>query len=167
MGCDSLEDGRGVAVADLNNDGRLDLVISNNNARPTIYLNNQARAGNWVRVDVKAPETGCGRDPLGARVEVVVDYEGRPRTMTRWVEAGAGYAAQSEYTLHFGLGEARDVKSVSVTYPGLPAKRFTKDDLGEVLNETVSINGGIARVRKRPASLIPRDRQAKVQARSR
>jgi hypothetical protein len=154
MGCDSLEDGRAVAVADLNNDGRLDLVISNNNGRPTIYLNNQARAGNWLRVDLGAPRTSGGRDPLGARVDVVVDYNGRPRTITRWVEAGSGYAAQSEHTLHFGLGDARAVESVTVTWPGLAARRFTKDELGDVLNETVSINDGVARVRKRPANLI-------------
>jgi hypothetical protein len=164
MACDSLEDGRGVAVADLNNDGRLDLVISNNNARPTIYLNNQARAGNWLRIDMGAPRTGCGRDPLGARVDVVVVHEGRPRTMTRWVEAGAGYAAQSEHTLHFGLGAAQVVESITVTWPGLPARRFTKDDIGEVLNDTVSIDGGGARVRRRPVSLISK-RQAKAQVR--
>jgi hypothetical protein len=164
MGCDSPEDGRGVAVADLNNDGRLDLVISNNNAPPTIYLNNQVRAGNWLRVDLGAGRPGCGRDPLGARVELVVEHNGRPRTITRWVEAGSGYAAQSEHTLHFGLGEARAVESLTVTWPGLPARRFTKDELGQVLNETVSINGGVARVRRRPVSLIT-ERQSREQVR--
>jgi hypothetical protein len=154
MGCDALEDGRAVAIADLNNDGRLDVIMSNNNARPTIYLNNQARTGNWLRVDLAGAGPGCGRDPLGARVDVVVEHDGRPRTMTRWVEAGAGYAAQSEYTLHFGLGEARGIESLTVTWPGLPARRFTKGELGDVLNEKVSIDGGGARARKRPSSAI-------------
>jgi hypothetical protein len=81
-------------------------------------------------------------------VEVVVDYHGQPRTMTRWVEAGAGYASQSEYTLHFGLGEARAVESLSVTWPGRPPLRFTKDELGGVLNQTLSIDGEGLRVRR-------------------
>jgi hypothetical protein len=151
MGCDALGDGRAVAVADLNNDGRLDLVIGNNHARPVIYLNNQARAGNWLRVDLGRGGRWSGRDPLGARVQVVVGHGGRPRTITRWVEAGAGYASQSEYTLHFGLGDARAVDSLSVTWPGGPTRRFTGDELGDVLNTTVSIDGGGVRVRRKQA----------------
>ena len=149
MGCDALEDGRGVAVADLNNDGLLDLVIGNNNARPTIYLNNQRRAGNWLRVDLDGGP-GCGRDPLGARVQLVVEHDGRPRTITRWVEAGSGYASQSEHTLHFGLGEARAIESLSVTWPGRPTRRFSKDELGNVLNKSVSIDGGSMKIRTKP-----------------
>jgi hypothetical protein len=154
MGCDASEDGRGVAIADLNNDGRLDVIISNNNAAPTIYINNQSRTGNWLRVDLGGAGPDCTRDPLGARVDVVVRVGGRPRTMTRWVEAGTGYAAQSEYTLHFGLGQAESVDSVSVTWPGLPTRRFARDQLGEVKNQTIAIDGGTARVRKRSTSVI-------------
>jgi hypothetical protein len=151
MGCDALEDGRGVAVADFNSDGRLDVVISNNNGRPTIYVNNQARVGNWLRIDLAGSGPGGSRDPLGARVDVVVDCPGGPRTMTRWVEAGAGYASQSEFTLHFGLGEARAVESLSVRWPGRPTRQFTKEELGEVSNRTLSIDGAGARVRRAPA----------------
>jgi hypothetical protein len=151
MGCDALEDGRGVAVADFNGDGRLDVVISNNNGRPTIYVNNQARAGNWLRIDLAGPGPGCTRDPLGARVDVVVDRPGGPRTMTRWVEAGAGYASQSEFTLHFGLGDAQALESLSVSWPGRPARRFTREELGEVSNRTLFIDAAGARVRRAPA----------------
>jgi hypothetical protein len=141
MGCDSLEDGRACVVADLNNDGRLDLVISNNNARPTIYVNNQAQVGNWLRVDLHGFAQGSSRDPLGARVAVQVNHNGESRTMTRWVEAGSGYASQSEYTLHFGLGEARVVESLTVTWPGQPPRQFTKEELGNVVNSTVVVGG--------------------------
>jgi hypothetical protein len=147
MGCDALGDGRAVAVADLNNDGRLDLVIGNNNARPTIYLNDQARIGNWLRVDLDGGRTGRGRDPLGTRVQVVAEHEGRPRTITRWVEAGTGYASQSEQVLHFGLGNAEGVDSISVTWPGGTTRRFGKEVLHNVLNKTVSIDDDIVRIK--------------------
>jgi hypothetical protein len=141
MGCDALDDGRAVAVADLNNDGRLDLVIGNNNTRPTIYLNNQARTGNWLRVDLGNAEPQGGRDPLGARVDVVVRHDGKQRTITRWVEAGAGYASQSDYTLHFGLGEAGALESLTVSWPGGVKRTFTGPAIGPFINATVSIRG--------------------------
>jgi hypothetical protein len=150
MGCDAIEDGRAVAVADFNGDGKLDVVVGNNDARPTIYLNNQARTGNWLRVDLRGAGPGCGRDPLGARVEAVVDHAGSPRTLTRWVEAGAGYASQSESTLHFGLGEARAVESLTVTRPGRSPRRFSREELGEVVNRTLSIDGQGLRARGAP-----------------
>lgn len=140
MGCDALGDGRAVAVADFNSDGRLDLVIGNNAAGPTIYLNRQAATGNWLRVDLRGGPAK-GRDPLGARVQVVVEHEGRPRTVTRWVETAAGYASQSEHALHFGLGEAQAVESLSVTWPGRPPLQFSRDQLADVVNTTVSIDG--------------------------
>jgi hypothetical protein len=165
MGCDGLSDGRGVAVADLNNDGRLDLVISNNNTAPTIYLNHQGVIGNWLRVDVHGGP-GQGRDPLGARVQVVVEHEGRPRTITRWVEAGAGYATQSEHTLHFGVGAARAIESLSVSRPGRPTQTFTKSELAGVLNTTVSIDCQGTQLRRRLAHRTVEAR-AEQQARDR
>jgi hypothetical protein len=161
MGCDALGDGRGVAVADLNSDGRLDLVISNNNAAPTIYLNQQGRIGNWLRVNLHGGP-GQGRDPLGARVQVVVEHEGRPRTITRWIEAGAGYASQSEHTLHFGVGAARAVESLSVNWPGRQTQTFTKSELAGMLNTTVSIDCQGAQLRRRLA-----DRAVEAQAEQR
>jgi hypothetical protein len=79
---------------------------------------------------------------------VVVGHDGRRRTITRWVESGAGYASQSEYTLHFGLGDARAIESLGVTWPGRPTRWFSGSELGDVLNTTISIDGDLARVRR-------------------
>lgn len=151
MGCDGLGDGRGVAVADLNGDGLLDLVMGRNNAGPTIYVNRQARHGNWLRVDLGPAGPGGGRDPLGARVDVVVRLPGgAPRQLTRWVEAGSGYASQSEPVLHFGLGAARAVESLRVTWPGGAARTYPGRQLDPYLNATVALRGGAAPARRAP-----------------
>lgn len=150
MGCDNLKDGRGVAIADLNGDGRLDVVISNNAAPPTIYLNNQDHTANWLRLNLIGRGPRSCRDALGARVQVTVLCGGQLRTMTRWVEAGSGYASQSEFTLHFGLGDAPAVESLVVTWAGGTEQRFERAELTRVLNETISINQGTARLTRIP-----------------
>src|SRR4030095_12397898 len=69
-GSDSVKDGRGVAVADFNNDGRLDLVMKNNNETPVLYVNNLKRSGNSI--ELKLVGTESNRDAIGACVRLTV-----------------------------------------------------------------------------------------------
>lgn len=122
-GCDEIEESRAVAIADLDKDGKLDIVIANNDAPPTIYLNRMPGQGNYFRCrllgDPGKSHAGLAssRDAVGARVEVDIVVGEDRKSLVRLVEAGAGYAAQSEYTLHFGLGKADAIEEIRVAWP--------------------------------------------------
>lgn len=102
---------RGAAFGDLDNDGDLDIVLSNQDAKPT-YLENRTGGGNrWIELELV--DTRGNRQALGARVLLV---EGGRRQL-REVSSGGSYASQNDLRLHFGLGEAARVERLEITWP--------------------------------------------------
>jgi enediyne biosynthesis protein E4 len=139
-GTDSIRDGRGVAVADLNGDGKLDLVMNNNNAPPTLYLNEVRMSGNDV--ELKLVGTQSNRDAIGARVRLTI----AGKTMTRQVEAGSGYASEMMLPVHFGLGSASRIEAVEITWPSGLVQRFAGTQTEGWVNGRVRIEEGAAEV---------------------
>lgn len=136
-----MRDGRGVAVADLDDDGLLDLVINNNHAAPTIYMNAHPDARSWLRLDLVGGASN--RDAIGAEVRLAV----AGKTLLRQVEAGSGYASQHMLPVHFGLGDAERAESIEVRWPSGRVDRFQGAGLTELLgggglNRTLRIEEG-------------------------
>ena len=138
-GSDCVKDSRGVAVADFDGDGRLDLVINNNNETPALYLNNLRRAGRGLELKLVGGQRS-NRDAVGACVRLTAGG----KTMTRYVEAGSGYASQSMLPVHFGLGAAESAESVEVCWPSGQVQRFEGEALRAALgaNRLVRIEEG-------------------------
>lgn len=110
-GVDNDRDGRGIAVADLDNDGRLDLYQTNADQDALLYRNVSEGAGHWLGIDLVG--TTSNRDAIGARVTVRAGGQ----TWIREVNGGNGYSSQSPTRLHVGLGAVDKIDSIEIRWP--------------------------------------------------
>ncbi len=102
---------RGAATADFDNDGDVDLLITHLHEAPGLWRNEGGnRAGHWLSLELRA--SGGNPDAIGARVEVLAGG----RTRIDEVRSGTGYLSQSDFRLHFGLGQAQ-VERVRIRWP--------------------------------------------------
>ncbi len=101
--------GRGLAAADYDNDGDVDVAI-NSIAGPLVLLENDGAAGRWLEVEL-------GAFAPGTRVTAVLP-DGR--RLVREVQAGSSYLSSEDPRIHFGLGDATTVSELLVRYPRRP-----------------------------------------------
>ena len=102
--------GRALAVGDLDNDGRLDLLIACLDA-PLMYAHSRTDGGHHLTLRLEGATSN--RDAVGARVSVTAG--GRARVA--WRLGGGSYQAAGDPRLHFGLGDADRVESIEIRWP--------------------------------------------------
>jgi hypothetical protein len=100
----------GVAAADFDNDGAVEILVNNSHDPPSLLKNN-GEHGRWL--SLKLVGTKSNRDAIGARV--TVSAEGHQQLQE--VRSGGGYISQSDFRLHFGLGKATRAETVEVKWP--------------------------------------------------
>jgi hypothetical protein len=102
---------RGLAIGDLDNDGRIDVVINDLDGSPQVLRNVLAPVGHWLIVSLR------GRAPNTDAIGAVITVRANGVTQTRYVRSGTSYISQSEMRQHFGVGPAATVESVDVHWP--------------------------------------------------
>jgi enediyne biosynthesis protein E4 len=103
--------GRGVAFADFDNDGFMDVVVANNGDSP-LLLHNSAGNGNHF-LNFRLTGTKSNRDAMGARIRVVAGTT----SQIREIAGGGSYLSQSDQRANFGLGKSKLAEIVEVAWP--------------------------------------------------
>jgi enediyne biosynthesis protein E4 len=128
LGADDIKDVRGMAIADFDNDGALDIIMNSNpgdsgdatKARPALLRNNVGSRRNWLAVELTG--TQSNRDAAGAMVTI----ETAGGKQLRLVSAGSGFASQNSARLYFGLDDKIGVEALTVRWPSGRVERFEK-----------------------------------------
>ncbi len=106
-----VEVSRGLATGDIDNDGDIDVLISNTASRVQLFRNVAVRKGHWLTV--RAIDPNLRRDSIGAKI--VVNCGSR-----RWaaeVLPGTGYLSSHDLRVHFGIGECTEYDFIEVQWP--------------------------------------------------
>ena len=125
---------RGLAVADLWNDGRLEAIVNNLSEQPLLLVNEAANRNHWVAL--RFVGTRSNRSAIGARVTLQGDATAVSRTWVDEVRSGSSYSSSSDLRLHFGLGASPVLHSLSVRWPNGEVEIFSPPPLDRVSTVT-------------------------------
>lgn len=118
---------RGVAAADFDGDGDLDIVMAQNNGHVVLLRNEQRTGSPWLRLTLTATRSAPGA--TGARVEVHTPR----RVLTQTAGPAVGFMAQSESTLTFGLGDDARVRKIVIQWPSGEVQEVKPEGLNRTL----------------------------------
>ena len=120
---------RAAAVGDIDNNGTLDVLVTNRDAAPFLLMNKIGSQHNWIRIDIRDRN---GSPVIGARVSAVIGG----RTVNRELRVANSFLSSSEPIIHFGLGSEKVVNSLVINYPSGQKASYDTIDAGQVFVPT-------------------------------
>jgi hypothetical protein len=108
---DAKSTARGACFADYDNDGKMDAFVVNLNAPGVLLHNTTATKNHWIAIKLRG--TKSNRDGIGARLEIVAG--GRKQVAER--TSTSGYLSQDDGRVHFGLGKAARIDTLTIKWP--------------------------------------------------
>src|SRR5215468_173938 len=104
--------GRGAATGDFDNDGDLDIVVSNCGQKPILMRNDGGNRNHWIAIRARGRQS----NRFGVGAKVLVETEGRKQV--KEIGAAGSYLSSSDLRLYFGLGGEQKVKRLEIIWPG-------------------------------------------------
>ncbi len=124
---------RGLAVADFDGDGKLDIVAANMDSMPTLLQNVAETKNNWLSLKLVGDATKkTPKDAIGSTVFVTAGKLRQRFDLT----SGAGYASQNEQRVHIGLGDAAKIDNLEIIWANGQTERFVVNKI----NAQITIN---------------------------
>lgn len=122
---------RGAAVADFDNDGKLDIIVTALGETPRLFHNETNPIGNWLLI--KLIGTKSNRDGLGAVIQV---HTPEGAVLTNQSTGAMGYASSSDSRVHFGLGRSKTAAEIVIRWPSGIRQVLTDVHANQVLQIT-------------------------------
>ena len=160
-GVDNIRDGRGLIIADFDNDGSQDMFLLNSNEDAVLYHNQNKTPNRYL--DIRLEGVQSNRDGIGTRVTAYT----QKGVHYRETNAGNGYEGQSTGRVHIGLGEADVVEKIVINWPLGQTQIFEKVKAnqhyvlteGKGLRALINKNGKLT-----PSDLVIQDQASKEKA---
>jgi len=127
--------GRGLATADFDNDGDIDILVNNRGDAPELLRNDGGNANNWLTVRLIG--TKSNRDGIGASLKLV--SEGFAEFDQ--AKGGTSYMSASDPRIHFGLGKRKTIESLEITWPSGTVDKLTSIPINHII--TVKEGAGV------------------------
>ncbi len=131
-----VENSRGLVFGDVDNDGDIDLLITNEGGRARLLRNDRTQKGHWLMV--RAIDPDLRRDANGAQITVVV---GEQRIL-RLIAPGYSYLCSGDPRAHFGLGTVSAVDEIIVQWPDGKRETFP----GVAVDQIITLKKGQAQL---------------------